>query len=84
MRQLPPESRLIREHVGHPVWSQSEHLLAGIFDVVQWANFQRSGNKGERPKPIPRPGSGPKTFGKAIPFEEAKERLRRRKLGLPA
>lgn len=37
-------------------WGVGEHLLAGIFDTLQGANYQRAGGKGPKPKPIPRPG----------------------------
>jgi hypothetical protein len=36
-------------------WGVSEHLLATTIDVLQGANWQRSGGKGLKPKPIPRP-----------------------------
>lgn len=36
-------------------------LLALIADLLAGANWQRSGGKGQRPKPIPRPGVGPQT-----------------------
>ena len=42
-------------------WRIADFVLAGIFDVLQVANWQRSGGKGRRPKPLPRPGTGPKT-----------------------
>ena len=37
-------------------WSLTDHLLALVYDALAMANWQRSG-KGERPKPLPRPGS---------------------------
>ena len=37
-------------------WGVSDHLLAGIFDTLQGANWQRGGGKGRRPEPIERPG----------------------------
>jgi hypothetical protein len=66
------------------MWDAQDHILAGIFDALVAANYQRGGAKGARPTPLKRPGQGPRTYGKAIPIEEARERLRRRKLGLPA
>lgn len=84
VRQLPADSRLVRAQVGYPIWGDTEHLLAGIFDVLSGANWQRSGGKGPRPKPVKRPGdkNGVIHYGKAIPIEEARERFRRRRLGL--
>lgn len=43
-------------------WTLPEHLLAGIYDTLQGANWQRAGNKhAKRPEPLPRPGVKPKT-----------------------
>ena len=38
-------------------WTLEAHLLANIADQLAWANYQRAGGKGTKPKPIPRPGS---------------------------
>lgn len=40
-------------------WSMDTHLLAYIGDLLAGANWQRGGGKGDKPKPIPRPGSSP-------------------------
>jgi hypothetical protein len=84
VRQLPASSRLGRAQIGYQVWSDTEYLLAGVFDLLAGANWQRSGGRGPRPRPVRRPGdkAGVTHYGKAIPFEEAKERLRRRRLGI--
>lgn len=37
-------------------WSVDTHLLAGVLDALNGANFQRSGGRGKRPEPVPRPG----------------------------
>lgn len=37
-------------------WGPTEHLLATTVDTLRGANWQRSGGKGKRPKPIERPG----------------------------
>ena len=37
-------------------WTVDTHLLAGVLDALNGANFQRSGGRGKRPSPIPRPG----------------------------
>ena len=43
-------------------WTLPEHLLAGIYDTLQGANWQRAGNRhAKRPEPLPRPGVKPKT-----------------------
>lgn len=39
-------------------WTVTDHLLAAVVDVGQVANWQRGGGKGQRPKPIKRPGAG--------------------------
>ena len=44
-----------RDPEGHD-WGTGEYLLAGIFDVLAGANWQRSGGKSKRPDPIARPG----------------------------
>lgn len=41
-------------------WCTQTHLLAGILDALNGANWQRSG-KGQAPKPIPRPGQETRT-----------------------
>ena len=37
-------------------WTVDTHLLAGVLDALNGANFQRSGGRGKRPSPVPRPG----------------------------
>lgn len=54
---LPDDSALMRELVQG--WGLQDQLLAGIFDRLAEANWQRTedGQKGHnRPAPIPRPG----------------------------
>ena len=41
-------------------WGLTDHLLALVIDTTQIGNWQRSGGKGSKPKPIKRPGSGPR------------------------
>lgn len=36
-------------------WDTSAYLLAQVVDSLAGANWQRSGGKGSRPKPVPRP-----------------------------
>ena len=40
-------------------WTVDTHLLAGVLDALNGANFQRSGGRGKRPAPTPRPGLEP-------------------------
>lgn len=66
----PQHSALVRAKVGErSEWTLPVRMLADIFDLLAGANWQRSGTKGNRPKPYPRPvdpatvkkwGSGPK------------------------
>jgi hypothetical protein len=54
---LPRESATAREVGGADLeWGLAEQLMAGMFDALQVANWQRTGNRRNRPKPIPRPG----------------------------
>jgi hypothetical protein len=56
---LPADSATVRATLGgDSLWGLPEHLLARILDTLAGANWQRSGGKGQRPKPVPRPGSG--------------------------
>lgn len=57
VRQLPRESATFRElNPDESVWGLPEQLLAAVVDVLRAANYQRGGSKGQKPKPIPRPG----------------------------
>ena len=42
-------------HPEESLWGVTEHLLAAAVDALNAANWQRGG-KGQRPKPIRRPG----------------------------
>lgn len=46
-------------------WHPTFDFLSAILNALQWANWQRGGGRGERPKPIKRPREesrkGPKT-----------------------
>ena len=63
-------------------WDTSEHLLAAIFDTLRGANYQRSGGKGKKPKPLPRPGDEPENRpllkGQAMSPAELDAELERR------
>lgn len=57
------------------LWGIREQLLAGIFDKLAIANWQRgAGKERDRPKPLPRPGVTDETtkqYGKgALPLDE--------------
>lgn len=62
VRQMPETSHTARAvHGEDAAWSLGDHLLAHIADLLAGANWQRAGDKAvPRPKPLPRPGVGPK------------------------
>lgn len=80
VEQLPSESRLVRAVNPAAEWGPKEHLLAGIFDVLQLANWQRSG-RGSRPKPLPRPGKKDRRLGTARPLSETRDLFERWRTG---
>lgn len=56
IRQLPATSPLgLALHGDVARWSTSDHLLAGIVDLLAGANWQRGGGKGKKPTPLQRP-----------------------------
>lgn len=59
------------------MWTQTEHLLAGIFDVLRVANWQRSGRRANRPQAVPRPGDNtPERLGDgAVSIDDMREIL---------
>lgn len=66
--QLPDDSALVATHHGGPEfrgWTASRYLLAGIFDAVQAGNWQRSGGRGRKPRPVRRPQSRPRVVSVA-------------------
>lgn len=84
MRQLPARCRVSRALHGDRVrWGDQEHLLAGILDTVRGGNWQRGGGKGQRPRPVPRPGAddGVRQMGKARPLGEVRALLDQWKSG---
>ena len=40
-------------------WDTNTELMSAILYVLQWANWQRGGGEGEKPKPIQRPDDSP-------------------------
>lgn len=81
MRHSPPDSALNRAiDPAAAEWGQAEHLLAGLFDALQVANWQRgSAKRRDFPKPLPRPGVEPEAnfigAGTGIPMDEMARRL---------
>lgn len=61
VRHLPVDAACRRALDAGAGWGLTEHLLAANLDTLRGANWQRSGGKGARPKPVPRPGAGPRT-----------------------
>lgn len=71
---LPADSPYGRAVLGDDhIWTLDAQLLAAIHDRLAAANWQRAGGKGQRPKPIPRPGTRPevKKYGGGTPFTQA-------------
>ncbi len=85
VKYLPAGSALAREQAGEAAhWGLSEQLLASAVDALNGANWQRSGGKGTRPKPVQRPGVGARreTFsGESVPLDEMKRRFEARRAG---
>lgn len=54
-------------------WTADAYLLAHIADLLAGANWQRSGGKGGRPKPLKRPKIGPV---EPLPNQEAIDEFR--------
>lgn len=82
VRQLPRESATFRVlNPDESVWGLTDHLLAAVLDSLRAANWQRSGGKGPKPKPIPRPGvagySTERIAGKARTMAEMDELVAR-------
>lgn len=58
---LPPDSPyVVAVTDGESIWGLTDQLLAGVFDTLRVANWQRSGKKTGRPQPLERPGVGRK------------------------
>lgn len=62
-------------------WTLTDHLLALVWHQLALGNWQRSGGKGPRPKPIQRPGASDKDEtriggGTVLPFDQLRKRLR--------
>jgi hypothetical protein len=46
-------------HGKDSIWTLEAQLLALIGDILNVANYQRGGGKGQKPKPLERPGVKP-------------------------
>ena len=83
VRQSPQDSALHRAVAGPDhIWDLHGHLLAGIFDVLAVANWQRSGvEHAKKPERLQRPGVTKQVEGetlargKAVSIEEMNARL---------
>lgn len=54
-----------------PAWGVSEYLLAAAVDALNFRLYQAGGGKGQKPKPVPRPGDTVRTRGDSMSREEA-------------
>lgn len=56
VRGLPMDGAVGREVAGTSAdWETTDYLLANVVDLLAAANWQRSGRKSGKPKPIKRP-----------------------------
>lgn len=77
LNNLPSDSAFQRSLAGDAgLWTTTDYLLASVVDFLAQANWQRGGGKGQRPKPIERPGTR-KRIGTAMSIEELNRRLGR-------
>jgi hypothetical protein len=78
IEHLPRDSATLQKLLGHEYvsWGPTEHLLAVVVDVLQGANWQRSGGKGSKPKPLPRPKSKVQVEEHNRKHADQQERLR--------
>ena len=53
--ELPFGSRVWIALNADAAWTTADYLAAEQADALTWANWQRAGGKGQKPKPIPRP-----------------------------
>jgi hypothetical protein len=83
VKQSPPDSAIHRSLTGlDHVWDLHGHLLAGIFDVLAVANWQRGGDENaKKPERLDRPGVKKQidgqllAQGKAVSIEDMNAQL---------
>jgi hypothetical protein len=69
---------LLHQQLAEDTWSLTDHLLAVVHDQLAIANWQRTGKKSGRPKPISPLASRGTRYGKTTRDpEEVKAFLRR-------
>lgn len=69
VKWAPMTSAYARSYYGHEVaaWASLDvQISALIADLLASGNWQRSGGKGSKPKPLKRPGSDTKIGGKTV------------------
>jgi hypothetical protein len=68
VKQSPTDSAIHRSMAGPDhIWGLQEHLLAGMFDVLTVANWQRGGDENaKKPERLPRPGVTKQIDGQLI------------------
>lgn len=76
LRWSPRDSALARDLHGDDIvaWDIQTELLATVVDLLAFANWQRGGGKGRRPRPVPRPHKRA-TIGTPIGLDELDARL---------
>jgi len=56
LRNMPDGSALALDmHGESATWGVTDHLLATVIDLLNGANWQRGGGKGQKPAPFTRP-----------------------------
>lgn len=89
VRHLPHDSAIARAVHGEQAdWGPVEHLLAGVIDRLEVANWQRANHGAKKaaqskpPKPMPRPGQAQKQQARRTDtyarLQEQRGRLRAR------
>lgn len=78
---LPPSGDTALYRVQNPRswwWTPDMDLLAALLNTMQWANWQRGGGRGEKPKALKRPKEDPKKGPKsADDLQSRKSAVRR-------
>ena len=60
-------------------WTSEMDFLAALLVTGQWANWQRGGGKGDKPKPVKRPKEAPKKGPKSTDDLEARRNAVKRR-----